>query len=114
MSGWSDEGAGDRPRRAGTAGERPQKPLPPGWSVRPRSQRQRPARDMEVREVRPREPARGGAPREPGRAPREPRGARKPRRWGRRLGVVLLVLVVLLVGMGVWIDSRLNRVDALP
>jgi LCP family protein required for cell wall assembly len=27
--------------------------------------------------------------------------------------VVLLVLVVLLVGLGVWVDSRLNRVDAL-
>src|SRR4029450_8588251 len=36
-----------------------------------------------------------------------------PRRWGRRIGVVLLVLVVLLVGLGVWVDSRLNRVDAL-
>ncbi|HJT99715.1 MAG TPA: hypothetical protein VJ966_00750, partial [Actinomycetes bacterium] len=35
MSGWSDEGAGERPRRAGTAGERPQKPLPPEWNVRP-------------------------------------------------------------------------------
>ena len=41
MSGWSDEGAGDRRGRAGTAGERPQKPLPPGWSVRPRGMRQR-------------------------------------------------------------------------
>jgi len=28
--------------------------------------------------------------------------------------VLLLVLVVLLVGLGVWVDSRLNRVDALP
>jgi LCP family protein required for cell wall assembly len=28
--------------------------------------------------------------------------------------VTLLVLVVLLVGLGVWVDSRLNRVDALP
>ena len=35
MSGWSDEGAGARPRRAGTAGERPQKPLPAEWNVRP-------------------------------------------------------------------------------
>ena len=44
-----------------------------------------------------------------GRAPK----ARRPRRWGRRIGVALLVLVVLLVGLGVWVDSRLNRVDAL-
>jgi LCP family protein required for cell wall assembly len=28
--------------------------------------------------------------------------------------VVLLVLVVLLVGLGVWVDSLLNRVEALP
>jgi LCP family protein required for cell wall assembly len=118
MSGWSDEGAGERSRRAGTAGDRPQKPLPPEWNVRPKGMRQRPAQDVEVRDVRPREPERARPPREPGGPPRAPGGARprearKPRRWGRRLGVVLLVLVVLLVGMGVWVDSRLNRVDAL-
>jgi LCP family protein required for cell wall assembly len=94
MSGWTDEGPGDRRGRAGTAGDRPQKPLPPGWNVRPRNMRQRPPRDLDVR-------------------PRERRPAR-PRRWGRRIGVVLLVLVVLLVGLGVWVDSRLTRVDALP
>jgi LCP family protein required for cell wall assembly len=110
MSGWSDEGSGDPRARAGTAG-RPQKPLPPGWNVRPRGMRQRPARNLDVRDVRPREPRQRPA-RDPGR-PR-PAGARRPRRWGRRLGVVLLVLVVLLVGLGVWVDSRLNRVDALP
>jgi LCP family protein required for cell wall assembly len=103
MSGWSDEGPGDRRGRAGTAGDRPQKPLPPGWSVRPRNMRQRPPRDLDVR---PRE-------RRPGRDAGGPR-PRRPRRWGRRIGVVLLVLVVLLVGLGVWVDSRLTRVDALP
>lgn len=112
MSGWSEEGAGDRRGRAGTAGERPQKPLPPGWSVRPRGMRQGSPRDLDVRDVRPRE-QRQRPPRGPGggggRAPR----ARRPRRWGRRIGVTLLVLVVLLVGLGVWVDSRLNRVDAL-
>jgi LCP family protein required for cell wall assembly len=97
MSGWSDEGGGDRRGRAGTAGDRPQKPLPPGWSVRPRNMGQRPPRDLDDR-------------------PREAGGARprRPRRWGRRIGVVLLVLVVLLVGLGVWVDSQLTRVDALP
>ena len=113
MSGWSDEGAGDRRARAGTAGERPQKPLPPGWSVRPRGmgQRSTAARpDLDVRDVRPRE-QRQRPPRDPGGG--RPRGARRPRRWGRRIGVFLLVLLVLLVGLGVWVDSRLNRVDAL-
>ena len=108
MSGWSDEGAGERRGQAGTAGERPQKPLPPGWSVRPRGMRQRPPRNLDVRpERRPARPPDSGRPRDAGRP-------RRPRRWGRRVGVVLLVLVVLLVGLGVWVDSRLNRVDALP
>ena len=113
MSGWSDEGAGDRPGRAGTAGERPQKPLPPGWSVRPRGAGQRAPRaprDLDVRDVRPRE-QRQRPPRDPGGG--RPPKARRQRRWGRRIGVLLLVLVVALVGLGVWVDSRLNRVDAL-
>jgi LCP family protein required for cell wall assembly len=103
MSGWSDEGGGDRRGRAGTAGDRPQKPLPAGWSVRPRNMGQRPPRDLDdrPRERRPERPAGGARP-------------RRPRRWGRRIGVVLLVLVVLLVGLGVWVDSQLTRVDALP
>jgi LCP family protein required for cell wall assembly len=37
---------------------------------------------------------------------------RKPR-WGRRLGAALLVVLALLLGVGVWIDLRLHRVDAL-
>jgi LCP family protein required for cell wall assembly len=108
MSGWSDEGAGDPRGRAGTAGERPQKPLPPGWNVRPRGTGQRPARGPDAGDVRPRERR---PPRDPGGA--RPSGPRRPRRWGRRIGVALLVLLVLLVGMAVWVDSRLNRVDAL-
>jgi LCP family protein required for cell wall assembly len=115
MSGWSEEGAGERRGQAGTAGERLQKPLPPGWSVRPRGMRQRPPRDLDVRprERRPARPSDGGRPRGDERPQREAR-PRRPRRWGRRIGVVLLVLVLLLVGLGVWVDSRLNRVDALP
>jgi LCP family protein required for cell wall assembly len=74
--------------------------------------RQESPRDLDVADVRPRE-QRQRPPRAPsgggGRAPK----ARRPRRWGRRIGVALLVLVVLLVGLGVWVDSRLNRVDAL-
>jgi LCP family protein required for cell wall assembly len=37
---------------------------------------------------------------------------RKPR-WGRRLGIALLVVLVLLLGVAAWVDLRLHRVDAL-
>ncbi|HEU4897804.1 MAG TPA: LCP family protein, partial [Actinomycetota bacterium] len=111
MSGWSDEG--DRRGRAGTAGQRPQKPLPPGWSVRPRGMRQGSPRNLDVRDVRPPAQPRQRPPRDPGGGARRPPRPARPRRWGRRLGVVLLVLVVLLVGLGVWVDSRLNRIEAL-
>jgi LCP family protein required for cell wall assembly len=37
---------------------------------------------------------------------------RRPR-WGRRLGVALLVVLALLLGLAVWVDLRLQRVDAL-
>jgi LCP family protein required for cell wall assembly len=37
---------------------------------------------------------------------------RRPR-WGRRLGAALLVVLVLLLGVAVWADLRLHRVDAL-
>jgi LCP family protein required for cell wall assembly len=37
---------------------------------------------------------------------------RRPR-WGRRLGIALLVVLVLLLGVATWIDLRLHRVDAL-
>ena len=37
---------------------------------------------------------------------------RRPR-WGRRLGAVLLVVLVLLLGVATWVDLRLHRVDAL-
>jgi LCP family protein required for cell wall assembly len=120
MSGWSDEGAGERRGQAGTAAERPQRPLPPGWNVRPRGTRQRPPRDLDARpeERRPARSPEGGPPPDRGRPsgtgrPGETGRTRRPRRWGRRIGALLLVLVVLLVGLGVWVDSLLNRVDAL-
>ncbi|HEX5879843.1 MAG TPA: LCP family protein [Actinomycetota bacterium] len=111
MSGWSDEGDGRR--RAGTAGPaRPQKPLPPGWNVRPRGMRQKPPRNFDVRDVRPREQRpRPAPPRDPGDG--RGRAPKVGRRRGRRIGVTLLVLLVVLVGLAVWVDSRLNRVDAL-
>jgi LCP family protein required for cell wall assembly len=40
----------------------------------------------------------------------------RPRRrhWGRIVVVVLVVLLVALLGFGFWVDSRIDRVDALP
>jgi LCP family protein required for cell wall assembly len=35
-------------------------------------------------------------------------------RWGRRIGVTLLVLLLLVVGFAVYIDTTLSRVPALP
>ncbi|MEN3268665.1 LCP family protein [Pseudonocardia sp.] len=48
--------------------------------------------------------------------PRRPVGGRAVRRprWGRRIGVTLAVLLLLVVGFGVYIDTSLNRVAALP
>jgi LCP family protein required for cell wall assembly len=43
--------------------------------------------------------------------------ARPPRRrprWGRRIGAVLVVLLVLVVGFAVYVDFTLSRTDALP
>jgi LCP family protein required for cell wall assembly len=42
------------------------------------------------------------------------RPARRRPRWGRRVGVVLVVLLVLIVGFAVYVDFTLSRTDALP
>ncbi|RZK84895.1 MAG: LytR family transcriptional regulator, partial [Rhodococcus sp. (in: high G+C Gram-positive bacteria)] len=46
----------------------------------------------------------------------EPPGQRRPKRkrnWGRRIGILFLVLVLALAGMTYYLDSSLNRIDAL-
>src|SRR5690348_3804944 len=55
----------------------------------------------------------------PGRAqppPHRPPVARPRRRprWGRRIKVALVLLLVLLVGFAVYIDATLGRTNALP
>jgi LCP family protein required for cell wall assembly len=67
--------------------------LPEGWSDR-LNQLGRPVRSAE----RP-PPVVGARPRR--------------RRWGRRLVTVLALLLVLLLALLVWMDTRLNRVEAL-
>lgn len=42
-----------------------------------------------------------------------PPGRRRRPRWGRRIGITLLVLVLVLVGVLVWMDFSLNRVSAI-
>lgn len=55
----------------------------------------------------------GQPPRQaPPRAPRQKRRRRRPR-IGRILGVLLLVIVVIIGGTAWWVDSSLNRIDAL-
>lgn len=46
---------------------------------------------------------------------RQPPGPppRPPRRWGFRIATVLAVVVIILVGLAVLVDQRLDRVDAL-
>lgn len=41
------------------------------------------------------------------------RPARRPK-WGRRIGAAFAALLLLIVGFAVYVDTSLNRVDALP
>jgi LCP family protein required for cell wall assembly len=59
-------------------------------------------------DYRPRPPAGDG-----GYPPRPPRPPRRRPRWGRRLLVTFLVLLVLLGGGWFWMDTSLNRVAAI-
>jgi LCP family protein required for cell wall assembly len=60
-------------------------------------------------------------PREPYRPPVAParraptgRAPRRRGRWGRRLFTVVLVLFLVVVGFGIWVDTTLNRTAAVP
>ena len=80
-----------------------------GWG-RPRSEPQRPqswpppARPMqETAVMRPSAPP----------PVRRPPAPRKRPRWGRRIGIILLVLLLVVVGFGVYVDTTLSRTPAL-
>ncbi len=84
----------------------PQLPLPPELDPRKRGRRKAPpvappAGDQPY----------GDGPDEPGRGPRR----RRPRRfgWGKRLLALLVVLLLIFLGLMLFWDSRLTRVDAL-
>lgn len=42
------------------------------------------------------------------------RRPKRRRHWGRRIGILFLVLVLALAGLTFYLDTSLNRVDALP
>ncbi|MDN5860476.1 MAG: LCP family protein, partial [Pseudonocardia sp.] len=50
--------------------------------------------------------------RPPGRRP--PRGPVRRPRWGRRIRLALVALLLLVIAGGVWVDVSLNRTTALP
>ena len=96
------------------------------WSAGPPPKGRRPqgggAYDYYGRGHEPERPTRvgppGPPPRHPGRPPRDdvpppPPPRRKKKRWGRRIGITLLVLALLLVGLGFYFDSMLQRTAAL-
>lgn len=60
--------------------------------------------------------AAGPGPRPPAEPRRSGSSARTRRRpnWGKRIAAVLGVLLLLIVGFAVYIDTTLNRIDALP
>jgi LCP family protein required for cell wall assembly len=71
--------------------------------------RDQPYRDQSQRQQPPGPPRRGGQPA----AVVPPARPRRKRRWGRRLGVVALVLLLALGGFTWFLDAKLNRVAAL-
>lgn len=92
---------------------RPQQPPPQAAPVRSHAPTQQPERFEEPRRAappprKPPKPLVSKPPREP-----KPRKPRRKRHWGRRIGLVLLVLLVAFVGSVIYLDRALTRVDAL-
>lgn len=133
--GWSRE---DRPRRPRDPGERPadlgRSPAEETQVLRPREHRVEPPRGGDGRRrEHPTEPTRvlrretPGSPPQPA-EPARPRrgdygpppfGARRarrrvrPLRWARRIPLVLLLIAALLLGMGLYFFSKIEKVDAI-
>jgi LCP family protein required for cell wall assembly len=123
-------GRGGQPPPAHPSGRPPPRGGGPGWGQpqRPRPQQggppPGPPRALRDTALLPSDPVgpQYRSPRDRGPAvpvappPRRPVGARPVRRprWGRRIGIALLVLLLLVVGLGVYVDASLNRVAALP
>jgi LCP family protein required for cell wall assembly len=100
-----------QPRTAVLPGGIPQSWPPPAQSAPP--SRSAPPQSPPFQSAPPPRSSYGAPPsaRPPfGRSP----GRRRPGRWRRRIGALLLVLLVLIVGFAVYIDFSLGRTDALP
>ncbi|MCS4257425.1 LCP family protein required for cell wall assembly [Rhodococcus erythropolis] len=104
--------------------EAPQQPRREDWAP---TQRPQPFQDDPRRQGPPRQdpqrqakyapaPPRRTPPNAPPRPPEPPkqRRPRKRRSWGKRIGITLLVLLLALAGAVYYVDSSLNRIDALP
>ncbi|UGQ51326.1 LCP family protein [Rhodococcus qingshengii] len=102
----------------------PQQPRHEDWAP---TQRPQPFQDDPRRQGPPRQdpqrqakyapaPPRRTPPNAPPRPPEPPkqRRPRKRRSWGKRIGITLLVLLLALAGAIYYVDSSLNRIDALP
>ncbi|MFD9678563.1 LCP family protein [Rhodococcus sp. NPDC059969] len=75
-------------------------------------QRQDPQRQAKYAPAPPRRTPPNAPPRPP--EPPKQRRPRKRRSWGKRIGITLLVLLLALAGALYYVDSSLNRIDALP
>nr|WP_137875235.1 LCP family protein [Rhodococcus sp. Q] len=109
---WSEEPVAPRPATPGPGGPGPQSRSEYAPTQTPQPyvdpQRRRPPPPASP----PPPPPRSGRPgTEPPANP--PRPSRRRRHWGRRIGLIPLVLVILMVVSVVYLDRSLNRIDAL-
>jgi LCP family protein required for cell wall assembly len=105
----------------GPQGPPPRRGGGPGWTRQPPPGYQGPTQRIPPRQPPPPStrvmPSAGGPPpRQEYRPPVQTKApkVRKPRRWGRRITWIALVLLVALIGWGVYLDQNMNRVEALP
>ncbi|WP_460865336.1 LCP family protein [Rhodococcus aerolatus] len=127
MDGWTQGGA-PRNRAWSQAGDQGRGAPPPprpaeqrpaggrGWADGPRQSPPTQTWDRDGQDRTQYAPRQTPQPYRDGEPPRRGSGTRPRRRrprWGRRIGIVLLVLVLLLGGFVAYLDSTLGRTDAL-
>jgi LCP family protein required for cell wall assembly len=104
-----------QPQRPGPPQPSPYQPsYPPSWPPPPQGPPPQRPRPLQRTALLPSERGRPPSGPPPRRRPAGPRPPRRRPRWGRRLGAFLVVLLLGLVGFGVYVDTTLTRVAALP